>query len=89
MCVSLSVAAKCGYFESPRDSRHRDVSHRGCYFQLVVDNGANCSLWDSDRYPYMRAVSGVLSCYTSSVSGLLFCSRGAVSGVMFEVMNSE
>jgi hypothetical protein len=78
VCVCLSVAAKCGYFESPRDSRHREVSHRGCCFQLVVDNGANCSLWDSDRYPYMRVVSGVL-----------FCSRGVVSGVMFEVMNSE
>jgi hypothetical protein len=59
------------------------VSGGGCCSQPVADNGANCSLRDSDRYPYMRAVSGVLSCCTRAVTGVLPCFTGAVSGVMY------
>jgi hypothetical protein len=66
----------------------RGVSGGGyCCSQPVADNGANCSLRDSDRYPYMRTVSGVLSCCTRAVSGVLPCFTGAVCGVMFEVMS--
>ena len=76
-CVSVIVKSRC-----------RGVSGCGCCCQPVADNGANCSLRDSDRYPYMRTISGVLSCCTRAVSGVMPCFTGAVSGVMFEVMSS-
>lgn len=72
-CVSVIVMSPC---------------RGGCCSQPVADNGANCSLWDSDRYPYMRAVSGVLSCCTRAVTGVMPCFTGAVSGMMFQVLSS-
>jgi hypothetical protein len=72
-CVSVIVMSRC-----------RGVSGGGYCSQPVADNGANCSLRDSDRYAYMRTVRGVLSCCTRAVSGVLPC---CTSGVMFEVMS--
>ena len=71
-CVSVIVISRC---------------RGGCCSQPVADNGANCSLRDSDRYPYTRTVSGVLSCCTRAVGGVMPCFTGAVSGVMFELMS--